>query len=115
MPTPLSPPPVRDYRPEFLPAYIANGVVGMRCPRIPFRDGVCMVNGLAGLDVSDGLEGFARAPFPLAADLSLDGVRLSRAVDHVRFLEQRYDFATAELHTTLDFRIGEATARLDVT
>jgi hypothetical protein len=114
MPTPISPPPVRDYRPEYLPAYIANGVVGLRCPRIPLREGVCMVNGLAGLDITDGLEGFARAPFPLAGDVQLDGIRLSRATDRVRFVEQRYDFATAQLTTLLDFRIGETTARIEV-
>jgi hypothetical protein len=114
VPEPISPPPVHDYRPDYLPAYIANGVVGMRCPRIPFLDGVCMVNGLAGLDVRDGMEGFARAPFPLGADVSLDGVRLSRARDQVRFVEQRYDFARAELSTVLDYRIGDATARLEV-
>ena len=114
MPTPISPPPVRDHRPEYLPAYIANGVIGLRCPKIPFREGVCMVNGFAGLDVSDGLEGFARAPFPIAADVSLDGIRLSRADDRVRFVEQRYDFAQAQLTTVLDYRIGEATARLEV-
>lgn len=114
MPTPISPPPVRDYRTDFLPAYIANGVIGMRCPRIPFRDGICMVNGLAGLDISDGLEGFARSPFPLGADICLDGVRLSRVEHLVRFIEQRYDFATAQLATTLDIRIGDTTARLEV-
>jgi trehalose/maltose hydrolase-like predicted phosphorylase len=73
-----------------------------------------MVNGLAGLDVSDGLEGFARAPFPLAADVSLDGVRMSRAEQHVRFIEQRYDFATAQLTTVLEYRVDEATARVEV-
>jgi hypothetical protein len=114
MSVPLSPPPVREYLPEYLPAYIANGVIGLRCGRIPFRDGVATVNGFAGLDVRDGLEGFARAPFPLGADVSLDGVRLSRAVERVRFVEQRYDFARAELTTVLDYRIGDATARIEV-
>ena len=114
MPEPISPPPVRDYRPEYIPAYIANGVVGLRCPRVPFIDGVCMVNGLAGLDVVDGLEGFARAPFPLGADVSLDGVRLSRALQQVRFVEQRYDFGRAELTTILEYRVGETTAHLEV-
>lgn len=114
MAEPLSPPPVRDYRPEFLPAYIANGVLGLRCPRIPFRGGVCMVNGFAGLDVRDGLEGFARAPFPLAADISLDGIRLSRATERVRFIEQRYDFSRAELTTVLEYRNGETAARIEV-
>jgi trehalose/maltose hydrolase-like predicted phosphorylase len=72
-----------------------------------------MVNGLAGLDVGDGLEGFARAPFPLAADVSIDGVRMSRAEERVRFLEQRYDFSTAQLTTVLEYRNGDATARIE--
>jgi hypothetical protein len=114
MSEPLSPPPVRDYRPEYLPAYIANGVVGLRCGRIPFRDGSCIVNGFAGLDVRDGLEGFARVPFPLAGDVAIDGIRLSRAAHLVEFVEQRYDFGRAELSTVLRFRVGDATARLEV-
>jgi trehalose/maltose hydrolase-like predicted phosphorylase len=114
VPVPLSPAPVRDHRPEFLPAYIANGILGIRCPRIPFREGTCMVNGHAGLDVQDDLEGFARAPFPLAADITLDGIRLSRAAEQVRFVEQRYDFERAELHTELEYRNGDATARIEV-
>jgi protein-glucosylgalactosylhydroxylysine glucosidase len=115
VPAPISPPPVREYRVDFLPAYIANGVLGLRCPKVPFRSGICMVNGLAGLDISDGLEGFARAPFPLGADALLDGVRLSRQEQHVTFLEQRYDFETARLTTILDYRVGDATARIEVT
>ena len=114
MSEPLSPPPVRAYLPQFIPAYIANGVIGLRCGRIPFLEGVSMVNGFAGLDVRDGLEGFARSPFPLGADVSLDGIRLSRATQQVRFVEQRYDFGRAELTTVLDYRIGDATARIEV-
>jgi glycosyl hydrolase family 65 len=114
MSNPISPRPVKDYLPEYLPAYIANGVLGLRCPRIPFLGGVSMVNGFAGLDVRDGLEGFARTPFPLGADVSLDGIRLSQAPQSVAFREQRYDFGRAELTTILDYRIGETTARLEV-
>jgi trehalose/maltose hydrolase-like predicted phosphorylase len=114
MSLPLSPPPVREHLPQYLPAYIANGVLGLRCPRIPFQGGVCMVNGFAGLDVRDSLEGFARAPFPLAADISVDGIRLSRATERVRFLEQRYDFGRAELSTVLEYRNGETAARIEV-
>jgi len=114
MSEPLSPPPVRDYLPSYIPAYIANGVIGLRCPRIPFLGGVSMVNGFAGLDARDGLEGFARTPFPLGADVALDGVRLSHAPQCVRFVEQRYDFGRAELRTVLDYRIGDVTARLEI-
>jgi trehalose/maltose hydrolase-like predicted phosphorylase len=111
---PLSPPPVRVWRPEYLPAYIGNGLLGLRCGRIPFRDGTTMANGFAGLGIEDGVEGFARVPFALGGDVSLDGVRLSMAPDHVRFVERRYDFSTAELSTTVTFSIGEATARIEV-
>jgi len=114
MSPPLSPPPVRDYLPTYIPAYIANGVIGLRCGRIPFRGGVAMVNGFAGLDVTDGVEGFARAPFPLGADVSIDEIRLSGATERVRFIEQRYDFGHAELTTILEYRIGETTARIEV-
>src|SRR4029079_9801873 len=114
MSEPISPKPVRDYLPQYLPAYIANGVLGLRCPRIPFLGGVSMVNGFAGLDVRDGLEGFARTPFPLGADITLEGVRLSQAVQCVTFRDERYAFARAERTTVLDYRIGDTTARLEV-
>lgn len=114
MPEPLSPPPVRDYRPEFIPAYIANGLVGLRCGRVPFRGGIAMVNGFAGLDVNDGLEGFARVPFALGADITIDDLRLSRMLERVQLVEQRYDFGRAELTTILDFRAGQTTARIEV-
>jgi len=113
MSEPLSPDPVRDYRPEFIPAYIANGLVGLRCRRIPFRDGIAMVNGFAGLDPVDHLEGFARVPFPLAGDVSINDVRITKAPERVRFIEQRYDFAVAELTTVLEFSIEDITARIE--
>ncbi len=115
MSEPISPPPVRDYRPEYLPAYIANGLIGLRCPRVPFRDGTAMVNGFAGLDVTDGLEGFAEVPFPLGADLAVGRVRLSEHEELVEFTEQRYDFATATLTTELAYHVEDVTVRTTVT
>jgi trehalose/maltose hydrolase-like predicted phosphorylase len=115
VPTPLSPPPLREPRPAHLPAYVGNGLLGLRCPPIPFLDGTAMVNGFAGIDPADGVEGFSRVPYPLAADLEVDGIRLSNARDRVRFIDQAYDFSTAELTTRLEFRAEPATAQLTVT
>ena len=112
MSEPLSPDPVRDYRPEYIPAYLSNGLNGLRCNRIPFRDGTAMVNGFVGLDVKDGLEGFARVPFPLAGDVAINDVRMSRVPHLVEFIEQRYDFSVAELTTEIAFRIEGVTARI---
>jgi hypothetical protein len=112
---PLSPPPLRARRPEYLPAYVSNGLIGLRCPWIPFLDGTAMVQGFSGIDPADGVEGFSRVPYPLAADVVLGGVRLSRARDQVRLVEQSYDVSTAELSTKLEFTAEGATARVEVT
>jgi protein-glucosylgalactosylhydroxylysine glucosidase len=115
MSAPLSPPPLRAARPEYLPAYVSNGLIGLRCPWIPFLDGTAMVQGFAGIDPGDGVEGFSRVPFPLAADVALEGIPLSQARDQVRLVEQAYDFSTAELTTRLEFTASGATARITVT
>jgi protein-glucosylgalactosylhydroxylysine glucosidase len=58
-PRPLSPPPVTDYRPEYQPAYLSNGLLGLRVGRIPFLYGLCMVDGLVERDPVEDGEGFA--------------------------------------------------------
>ncbi len=69
MSEPISPPPVRDYRPEYLPAYLSSGLIGVRVGRVPFLVGSSIVNGFAGADPTTGFEGFARVPFLLAGDV----------------------------------------------
>jgi trehalose/maltose hydrolase-like predicted phosphorylase len=100
--------------PRALPPYLSNGVLGLRLASPGVGGGTTIVNGFAGLDPTDGVEGFARAPFALAADVELDGVRASVATDARRLVEQRLDFATGELHTTWTFRVGEVTATIEV-
>ena len=73
-----------------------------------------MVNGFAGIDPNDGVEGFARAPFALAVDLGLDGVRASAAPDFSGFTRQWYDFSSGEITTAWTFRVGETTATVEV-
>jgi trehalose/maltose hydrolase-like predicted phosphorylase len=93
---------------------VSNGLIGLRCPPIPFLDGTAMVTGFAGIDPNDGVEGFSRVPFPLAADVRIGGIALSQAREQVRLVEQAYDFAAAELSTTLEFHAAEATARIEM-
>ncbi len=71
MPSPLSPPPVKRRLPDALPPYLSNGVLGIRFPGVPYLSGTTMVSGFAGLHPNDGVEGFARAPFVLAADVQV--------------------------------------------
>jgi trehalose/maltose hydrolase-like predicted phosphorylase len=96
-----------------LPPYLSNGVIGIRYSALPHLPGTTMVNGLAGIDPDDGVEGFARAPFVVATDVQLDGVWASSAPEWTRLVTQRYDFATGELETRWAFRVEGKTATID--
>ena len=113
MSEPISPPPVRDFRPEFIPAYLSNGLIGLRVGRIPLIEGLTMVNGLAGVHPEDQVEGFARAPYVVAGDIAIDRVRLSERSERARFIEQRYDFSCGELVTRFAFEVGEVRADVE--
>jgi trehalose/maltose hydrolase-like predicted phosphorylase len=111
---PLSPDPLKRRAADALPPYLSNGVLGIRFPGVPYLAGTTMISGFAGINPDDGVEGFARAPFVLAADVQLDGVWASAAPEWIRLQEQRYDFGTAELHTVWTFRVNDATATVEI-
>jgi len=111
---PISPPPVRRWRPEYIPAYLSNGVIGLRAGPIPLIEGVAIVNGLAAVDPVEKGEGFARGPYPIGGDLEIDGAKLSRLPGQSELVEQAYDFASSELTSRFSFRSGETTATVEV-
>jgi hypothetical protein len=110
---PISPPPVREWRTGFLPAYLSNGLIGLRVGHNPLLYGVAMLSSFEGLDPATRVEAFARVPYPIAGDIRIGRVALcdpGRAV--VR--EQRYDFSCAELHTRLEFQADGVSAEVDI-
>src|SRR5947208_6226018 len=111
---PISPPPVRRWRPEYIPAYLSNGLIGLRAGPIPLTEGVAIVNGLAAIDPVEKGEGFARGPYPVGGDLEVDGHKLSRLPLQADFVEQRHDFSCGELTSHFRFRSGETTATVEV-
>jgi Glycosyl hydrolase family 65 central catalytic domain len=112
---PISPEVVEEFQPDDHPAYLSNGVFGLRVRSIPFRGGVCIPSGFAGVHPVDLVEGFARAPFPLGADIAIDGTWLSGALERARPLAQSYDFSCGELRSSFLFEGGSATASVEVT
>jgi protein-glucosylgalactosylhydroxylysine glucosidase len=110
---PLSPPPITEYRPEYLPAYVSNGLLGLRVGRIPFVDGLCMVDGLVERDPVEDGEGFARGPYPLWGDVSIDGQALTAHPEQARLEEQQYDFSAGELRTRFVFRPRSVAATVE--
>jgi trehalose/maltose hydrolase-like predicted phosphorylase len=111
---PISPPPVRNWRPEYIPAYLSNGLIGLRAGPIPMIEGVAIVNGLAAIDPVEKGEGFARAPYPIGGDLEIDGAKLARLPGQAELVEQAYDFECGELTSRFKFRSGATTATIEV-
>src|SRR5438045_8698135 len=103
---PISPPAVLVWRPEYIPAYLSNGLIGLRAGPIPLTEGVAIVNGLAAIDPVEKGERFARGPYPVGGDLEVDGHKLSRLPLQAESVEQRHDAAWRE-HTSR-FRVRAA-------
>src|SRR5438094_8954377 len=107
---PISPPPVGRWLPEYIPAYLSNGVIGLRAGPIPLIEGVAIVNGLAASDPVEKGEGHARAPYPIGGDLEVDGAELSRRPGQAVLAGGHYGSAAGELPTRLSSHPTDATA-----
>jgi hypothetical protein len=96
--TPISPQPLTATRPDALPAYISNGLVGLRVERQPLFGGSAIVSGFDGRSPIDGVEGFTQAPYPLYGDVRVGSSWVSR-LGGGRLETSRHDFGTGELTT----------------
>ncbi len=111
---PISPPPLSSLAPDRLLAYLGNGHIGLRVGRVPLLAGLASVNGFWGPHAKDAIPAFATAPYPLAGDISIGGIRASVSPDSVRFISQASDFATGELTSRFVFIAGETRAEAEV-
>ena len=114
MTTPISPPRLTEPSPDRLLAYLGNGFLGLRVGRIPWFDGLAIVNGFWGRHPKDGIPAFALAPYPLAGDLRIGATWASERDDAVRFVDQALDFATGELTSRFLVTIGDVHAEVEV-
>jgi protein-glucosylgalactosylhydroxylysine glucosidase len=104
MSKPINPPPVTGGLKDDLPAYLSNGVIGLRIRDNPPTAGLALVSGLVGRHPERDIEAAALAPYPLALDIALEDVWLSDAPQAMTIVEQSYDFATAEVTTRLVYQ-----------
>ena len=113
-PIPSSPAVVRGPSGDKLPAYLSNGLLGLRVMQVPLLEGVLVVGGLAETDPLTGVEGTARAPYPLAGDVQIDGVHVRDFPAQVDHIAQQYDFTCGELISTFTFRTSGATGQVRI-
>ena len=77
-----------------LPAYVSNGVIGLRVREIPLAAGMALLSGYAGEHPERRIEAAAVAPYPLRRRPAA-GRRLAvrRAPSGCEVVDQAYDFA----------------------
>jgi len=114
MSKPNNPPIEQGARGRELPAYVSNGLIGLRVRETPLQAGMCLVSGFSGEHDERQIEAAAVAPYPLAGDVAIDGVWLSDAPHQVSDLEQAYDFSTAELTSRFVFEVQGKRAQVEV-
>src|SRR5256885_17182406 len=110
MSKPISPPVVTSAGRSELPAYVSNGLLGLRVLDIPLLPGRVMVSGFTGLHPSVQVEAAASAPYPLAGDIRINSVWLSNSPQQAEFIDQAYDFSCGELTTRFAFSADGAQA-----
>ena len=108
------PPPVFGSGLRELPAYLVNGLLGLRIRNMPLSPGMALISGFTGEHSERQIEAAAVAPYPVAADLALDGVWLSDVPHQVSDLQQAYDFSAGELTTRFTFEAAARAAHVDV-
>ncbi len=114
MSKPLSPSPAAGARDGALPAYVGNGLIGLRVREAPLVAGMALVSGVAGDHRDRRVEAAADCPYPLAGDVAIDGVWMSDQPWSVSDLVQAYDFETAELTSSFSFTVGDKRLDLEV-
>lgn len=97
-----------------LPAYVSNGVIGLRVREVPLISGMATVSGVSGEHPDLRIEASASAPYPLAGDIAIDGVWLGDQPWEVRDLVQTYDFETGELTSSFRFEAAGIGARIEI-
>jgi trehalose/maltose hydrolase-like predicted phosphorylase len=114
MTSPLSPSIVKGAGRKELPAYLSNGVVGLRVRENPLAAGMALLCGYSGMHPVKKIEAGAVAPYPLAGNLAVNGVWLSDVPHQVTVLDQAYDFSNGELTTRLQFTACEVRVEIEV-
>lgn len=111
---PINPPEECGPREGTLPAYVANGLIGLRVREMALAPGMALVNGVVGENPERRVESAAPVPYPLAADICVNGAWLSDQPWTVTDLRQAYDFATGELTSRCRAGLGGVKVAIEV-
>jgi trehalose/maltose hydrolase-like predicted phosphorylase len=88
------------------PAYLSNGLVGIRPGRIPLMPAPACVAGFVYLQPEHRVECLSPAPYPLTMDIRVNGVSLLDSPERCALTSQRLEMSDGELTTEFTFDAG---------
>jgi trehalose/maltose hydrolase-like predicted phosphorylase len=102
-----------DFSKVFDPAYLSNGLIGIRPGPNPLGRAQTCVSGFVATHPSHEVESLSLAPFPLQTDIRVGELSLLKRPDVVKIQRQILDTSCGELTTKMAFLPGTE-LRLDV-
>src|SRR5438445_9770852 len=90
---------VEDFSKVFDPAYLSNGLIGIRPGPNPLARAQTCVSGFVFAHIPYRVESLSPAPYPLATDIRVNEISLLRHPDLLKTERQRLDMQSGELLT----------------
>jgi protein-glucosylgalactosylhydroxylysine glucosidase len=97
---------VTDFSKAFEPAYLSNGLIGIRPGANPLAKAITQVSGFVSDHVPYGMQAMSPAPYPLETDIQIGTIRALESPDLVKPTRQTLDMSTGELTTELTLAPG---------
>jgi len=104
---------VEDFSKVFDPAYLSNGLIGIRPGPNPLAAAQTCVSGFVFAHTGHRVESLSPAPYPLETDMRVKGISLLKHPDLLKIKRQTLDMSCGELFTELAFIPGNG-VRLDI-
>ena len=97
---------VKNFSKPFDPAYLSNGLIGIRPGPNPLARAQTCVSGFVFSHPPNLVEALSPAPYPLETDITIDGVSLLQHPESFKIHRQTLDMARGELFTEGIFAPG---------
>jgi len=97
---------VEDFSKNFDPAYLSNGLIGIRPGPNPLAKAMTLVSGFVFAHSRFQVESLSPAPYPLETDIRVQGASLLKHSESLKILRQTLDMTCGELTTDMIFAPG---------
>jgi trehalose/maltose hydrolase-like predicted phosphorylase len=94
---------IQDFTKPFDPAYLSNGLIGIRPGPNPLAKANAYVSGFVFAHIPYAVESLSPAPYPFETDIRIKGVSLLKHFELLKIQRQTLDMASGELTTDMVF------------